>query len=438
MSHGPMSGSDSFAWAADRVFDGQRVLTDYAVVLTGASVAEVVPRQDVPPTLPVMYEPHTTIVPGLIDAHVHHMQWEAPLFLAHGVTTIRDVGNDLDWILAQRELAADATCPTLLCVGPLLDGPRPLHPIVSRASADAEAAVAAVQETAAAGVDGIKLYCSLQPEWLPAMVTEAHSYGLKASMHCQHSGVLVAAEAGVDEFHHLDGILVDIWPDRPPGWLEVWGDPELASTADAQRRVADRIAQLGMAATPTLAYWQSQSRIRAVDYSDESDAAEVPQEMIAWQGRTAADAPMADRWRRALEAAQGFTGLLVDRGVPVLAGSDVPCGAQTPGLSLWRELSLLEQAGMSAIEALRAATSQVGAFLERPELGHLRAGSAADLVVVRGDPTDHIPEKPDIAAVVQGGVVHRPSELLDQARSIAWCVTQDPWSAQFRTHAAGR
>ena len=270
------------------------------------------------------------------------------------------------------------------------------------------------------------------------MVAETHSHGLKASMHCQHSGVLVAAEAGVDEFHHLDGILADIWPDRPPGWLEVWGDPAFASTADAQRRVADRIAELGMAATPTLAYWYSQWRIRALDYSSESDAAEVPQEMIAWQGRTAPDAPMADRWRRALEAAQGFTGLLVDRGVPVLAGSDVPCGAQTPGLSLWRELSLLTQGGMSALEALRAATSQVGVFLERPELGHLHAGSAADLVVVRGDPTDHIPEKPDIAAVVQGGVVHRPDELLGQARSIAWSVTQAPWATQFRAHAPGQ
>ena len=193
-----------------------------------------------------------------------------------------------------------------------------------------------------------------------------------------------------------------------------------------------------MAATPTLAYWHSQWRLRAADYSDESDAAEVPQEMIAWQGRTAPDAPGADRWRRALEAAQGFTGLLVDRGVPVLAGSDVPCGAQTPGLSLWRELSLLAQGGVSALGALRAATSQVGAFVGRPELGHLRAGSAADLVVVRGDPTDHIPEKPHIAAVVQGGAVYRPSELLDQARNAAWSVTQDPWSAQFRAHAPGQ
>ncbi len=420
------------------MFDGESVLADHAVVVTGASVVEVVPRRDVPHGMPVTYEPAATILPGLIDAHAHHMQWQPPLFLAHGVTTIRDVGNPLEWILAERELMADEACPTMLCVGPLLDGPAPLHPLVARSSADAEAAVAAVRETAEAGVDGIKLYTKLHPEWLPAMVAEAHSHGLKASMHCQQAGALVAAEAGVDEFHHLDGLLVDIWPDRPPGWIEIWGDAEFSSTADAQRRAADRIAQAGMAATPTLAYWHSQWRIRAVDYSDESDAAHVPPEMIAWQGRQAADGPMADQWERALGAAQRFTGLLVDRGVTVLAGSDVPCGAQTPGLSLWREVSLLAQCGMSAIDALRAATSRAATFLARPELGHLRAGSAADLVVVRGDPTDRIPERPDIVSVVHGGRVYRPGDLIDQARALAPSVTDAPWSEQFKAHAPGQ
>ena len=62
------------AWAADRVFDGQEVLADHAVVLAEGAVVDVLPRHRVPPALPLMYEPGTTILPGLIDAHVHHMQ----------------------------------------------------------------------------------------------------------------------------------------------------------------------------------------------------------------------------------------------------------------------------------------------------------------------------------------------------------------------------
>jgi len=419
------------AWAADRVFDGEQVLRDHAVILAEGAVVEVLPRHWLPTGVPVRYEPATTILPGLIDAHVHHMQWEAPLFLAYGVTTVRDVGNDLAWVLAQREQARKALCPTILCVGPLLDGPVPLHAKVSRASADADAAVAAVRETAEAGVDGIKLYCSLAREWLPAMVREARSHGLRTSMHCQGTGVLAAAEAGVDEFHHLDGILTDVWPDRPAGWLELWGDPGLDAKLDVLRRVADRIAELGMTATPTLAYWHSQWRIRASDHSPEVDAPGVPAEMISWQGTAATDPALADKWRRALEAAQSFSGLLFERGVPFLAGSDVPCGAQTPGLSLWRDLSLLAQAGVPTLRVLQAATSGLGALLGRPLLGRLQAGSTADLVVVRGDPTRCIPERPDIVAVVRGGVAYHQARLLDEARRVASSVSDDPWSAQF-------
>lgn len=429
------SDHKTVAWAADRVFDGREVLADHAVVTSEGLVVEVTPRHRVPPTTPVRHEPGATILPGLIDTHVHHMQWEAPLFLAYGVTTVRDVGNDLDWILAQRERAREALGPTILCVGPLLDGPVPIHPFVSRASADAEAAVVAVRETADAGVDGIKLYCGLSPEWLPAMVSEAHAHGLLASMHCQGTGVVAAGEAGVDEFFHLDGILTDIWPDRPPGWLDVWGDQGFRAALDAQNRVADRIAQMGMAANPTLAYWHSQWRTRAVDHSAEVDEPGVPPEMIAWQGKATPEPALADRWYRALEAAQDFTRMLFERGVPILAGSDVPCGAQTPGLSLWRELWLLAQAGVPALSVLRAATSGLGDFLGQPMLGRLRTGSAADLVVVRGDPTQSVPERPDIAAVVRAGVAYQQADLLSEAQEMARSVTQDPWSAQFRAHA---
>ena len=426
------AGTDARAWAADRVFDGQDVLPDRAVIVAGGEVVQVLPRDRVPPGVAVTHEPGTTILPGLIDAHVHCMAWQDPLFLAYGVTMVRDVGNDLQWILACRERARTALSPTILCAGPLIDGPTPLHPIVARACVDAADAVTAVRETAEAGVDAIKLYVRLPAEWLPALVAEAHAHGLKTSMHCQGTGVLAAAEAGVEEFHHLDGLLADLWPGQP-GWLEAWGDPGMAATLDAQRRVADRIAACGMAATPTLAYWNSQWRLRAADFSAENETPGVPSEMHAWQGE-ATDAALSERWRRALEAAQGFVRLLLEREVSVLAGSDAPCGAQTPGLSLWRELSLLAEAGMPPLHALRAATSGLGSLLNRPGLGRLQPGSAADLVVVRGDLTAAIPQQPDITAVVRGGVAHQPSHLLAEARKVASRVTEDPWSAQFRAH----
>lgn len=420
------------AWAADRLFDGERVLADRAVMVAGDRVAAVIPRALVPPGTSVSYEPGTTLLPGLIDAHLHHLRWAGPLLSAFGVTTVRDTGNDLLWLRAQ----GGDTAPRLLALGPILDGPPPTHPLVSVACADAAAGVAAVHDLAAAGVDGIKLYCGLPAGWLPEIVAAVHSHGLRASMHCLATGLLGPAEAGIDEFFHLDGIARDVWPDHPPGWLDLWGDPGFDATEDAQQRLADRIAVLGLTATPTLSYWESQWRIRQPGWSSPRADVQSP-DLVRWQGMAERTAEGADRWRRALAAAQRFTGLLLDRGVRVLAGSDVPCGAQVPGLSLWRELCLLTEAGMPPLQALRAATADVADFVGRPELGRLAAGGPADFTVVRGDPTAELTRAPEVLTVVQAGIAHCPVELRQRARQLESTVPEDPWGRQLRWHAHG-
>ena len=75
--------------------------------------------------------------------------------------------------------------------------------------------------------------------------------GLPVMMHCSPHGVLAAAEAGIDEFFHLDGLLTDIWPDCPVyGWLERWGHEDFPGTWARQQHVADVIARPGLIATP--------------------------------------------------------------------------------------------------------------------------------------------------------------------------------------------
>ena len=426
-----------FAYAAGRIFDGERTLEDHAVVVENDIVAGVMPRSALPRGMPVRHEPACTIIPGLIDTHMHFMRWQGPLYLAQGVTTVRDVGNELAWILERRDEWQGKLCPRILCVGPLLDGPQPYHVHVARRCGDLEGALAAVRETAAAGVDGLKLYVGLNPAWFPAMAQAGHAAGLKLSIHCAGS-VLAAGRAGIDEFFHLDGILADVWPDHPAGWLNVWGLPEFAATWDRQREVADLIGDLKMTATPTLAYWDSQWRIRTADHLQSEEMRHVPPAIIKTQAGDGPDAAASAQWRRALEAAQRFVGLLLARGVTLLAGSDVPCGALPPGRSLWRELALLVEAGMSPQQALCAATSKAAAFLGHPELGRLCAGAAADIVVVRGNPLDRIPEKPDIAAIVRQGVVHRPEDLVAEAGKDVAALGAEPWGLQFALHHARR
>ncbi|MDP7637445.1 MAG: hypothetical protein QF577_07845, partial [Phycisphaerae bacterium] len=344
------------AFSGARIFDGKRTVVDQAVLVKDGMVSDVVPCDFVPGAVTHCREQDCTVLPGLIDTHVHFMRWQGRQFLAFGVTTVRDTGNLLKWILDRRGEWEEKQWPRILCLGPFLDGPAPGHEVVSRSCADLADALIAVQETTKKNVDGLKFYVGLNPEWLPSMVEEGHASGCKVSMHCAGGGVLGAARAGVDEFFHLDGILADVWPGHPPGWLDLWGMPEFGRTLNRQRAVADHICGSGITATPTLAYWDSQWRIRTADSLGPEDLRYTPPSMIEWQ-TVAADPASSEQWRRALHAAQSFVGLLLERDVPVLAGSDVSFGLVPPGRSLWRELSLLADAGMSPAQALRAATS---------------------------------------------------------------------------------
>ena len=429
MDHRSGTTDGVVAFSGARLYDGTRTIVDHAVLVKDGTVLDVVPCDSVPEAVTHFREQDCTLLPGLIDMHVHFMGWQGPQFLASGVTTVRDTGNALKWILDRRGEWEAKQWPRILCLGPLLDGPVPVHEVVSRACTDRADAVLAVQEIVRAGVDGVKFYVGLPPEWLPAMVEAGHAADRKVSMHCAGGGVLAAARAGVDEFFHLAGILTDIRPDGPPGWLDAWGLPEFGRTIDRQRVVADRIRASGMTATPTLAYWDSQWRIRSADPLEQLDLRHTPAPIFEWQ-TVPVDFAFSDQWRRAMHAAQRFVGLLLERDVPVLAGSDVPCGPVPPGRSLWRELSLLTGAGMSPLHALRAATSDAALFLGRHDLGRLTSGSIADMVFVRGNPLVTISSQPDIALVVRNGEVYRPEDLLipDQES-----LAGEPWAAQFKS-----
>ena len=425
--------SKHFACLADGIFDGQKILSDAAVLVEGETIRAVVPADQVPAGWPVLTEPGAMIIPGLIDAHVHFLRWEGPLYLASGVTTVRDTGNDHEWILARRAEWKEHAWPRIFCVGPLIDGPKPSWPI-GRACADAEEGAKTVSEVAASGVDGIKLYAGLPPEWLPPMAEAAHAAGLPVSMHCQTSSAIAAGAAKVDEFHHLDGLADDLWPGRPPGWLEVWGHPEFPKMQDRQKAVADRIRAFGMIATPTLAYWDSRVRSAGPDYPPQEAAGLLPAKVSAWFSSACArqpDAAAQDTWRRASEAARRFTGLLIEREVPILAGTDVPCEHIMPGTSLWREMSLLVQSGMTAEQALRSATSEPARRLRMSHVGRLAAGFAADIVLVKGNVTGRIPESPDIRAVVRGGRLYRPAELIAAAKTEDADPLRDPMGIAF-------
>ncbi len=401
-----------------------KVLEEGVVVLAGDRVACAgVPQAcHWPERTPEHDFPDHTILPGLIDLHVHARPHYAGAFLPAGVTTVRDLNNTLATVEALR--AAEGA-PMVLATGPLLDGPDaffaqfpgstaghpaedPLEAIMPIVVTSPEEAASAVRALAGAGVDVVKLYEQLPLEVFQAAVDAARASGLPVAVDLGMAltrglggaevDIVEAAEAGVSTIEHLSGLAL--------AYQRRGGDPFAESVDEAIiDEIAESLLASGVAFVPTAATalrMKDESRFPAeglpgVDgmtpvLDGQWDRARAGAE----QGRAAAEADV--RLMRAL-----FPRLMAG-GASVGAGSDLPAAPGVyPGWGLHQELEALVHLGMTPAEALQAATVVAAALAGRDDIGELTAGSRADLVVVAGDPTRDITHSRQITAVWFGG-----------------------------------
>lgn len=383
-----------------------------AVVVVGDRISVVgeADRVAVPPGATVLQAAGKTLLPGLIDTHVHFRDYVAELFLAHGVTTVRDAGNPTDWILALKRLQAEGRMrgPRLFVVGGILDAPpaqRGHHVAVATPALAGQAA----RELLAAGVDAIKVYQKLTPELLRPIAEAAHAAGRRVIGHVTMSA-RDAALAGIDALEHGSGIALAIAADPARvralpeqsgvfGWRlmdparadalaallverHVTVVPALASWArGAPQRAAFQAEAAKVVADPELGYLPEEARNRSGARETRS-----PEEQAALAEDYAALKDFLARYRRA--------------GGALVVGTD---GGALQGLSVHHELRLLVDAGLTPLQAIHAATGAAAELLQAADLGTITPGKLADLVLVDGDPLADIAQSVRIATVIQAG-----------------------------------
>ncbi|MBI4096430.1 MAG: hypothetical protein HY425_01805, partial [Candidatus Levybacteria bacterium] len=158
-----------------------------------------------------------TVIPGLIDCHVHFRSWMSPLFFKFGVTTIRDVGNDPDWIipLREKEKSGDNSLPRIVCYGSLLDGVPAFWKSGSIELSSSEDVRKATSYLAEKGVDGFKTYFGLSKELFGKIVEIARKANIPVASHLWWKvSAWDAAEVGISSIEHADGIFFPIPKDR--------------------------------------------------------------------------------------------------------------------------------------------------------------------------------------------------------------------------------
>lgn len=404
------------------------VLADRTVVVDGERIADVLPSASarVPPGARVVDGGGKFLMPGLWDMHIHSFfgDWvpggrevTLPLLLAHGVTGARDMGSDLDPILAARKDVAEGRLlgPRLVVAGPMLDGPKSPFPASIKLSTAEEGrrAVAMLQER---GVDFIKIQSYVPRDVYFAVADECRRRKIPFEGHVPDAiRAAEASNAGQASFEHLIGIFegsstsedafVHGAPKGPGRFLE---------TYDSAREAAI-IALLARNRTwqcPTLYWERGQWLVDSIDVSKDPDLRWAP---ASWREKTwpkfAADIarsmdtdPLPVR-QKFVAHELAIVARLQRAGVPFLAGTDTPAGVDViPGPSLHRELERFVAAGFTPLEALRTATLDPARFLGRTaDFGTVEKGRVADLVLLDANPLEDVRRTRQIAAVVANG-----------------------------------
>src|SRR5438105_1915924 len=181
---------------------GRGPIADAVVVVEGSRIKAVGTKGQVsyPPNATVVTLRGRTILPGLIDGHVHLREYQLPMFLPYGVTTIADIHNDTAWSLAQRDALKSGKIkgPRMFVSGARVTGPLGAATTDGSYVRTVAEARAYVRTLAAAGVDHIKVDLTITDEQLRAVIEEANTLGLRVLGHTQN--IRKAVEMG---FKHM-------------------------------------------------------------------------------------------------------------------------------------------------------------------------------------------------------------------------------------------
>ena len=391
--------SNSFAFRNVRVFDGERMIPRTDVLVREGRIAALGPGIAIPAGILQIDGTGETLLPGLLDSHVHVFPGAEADALRFGVTTVLDM-FDLShefakWRRQRESLAKTDEADTWAAgTGVTVKGGAPLEmlppgitvPTLDNAAQAQPFVDARVHE----GSDYIKLFIETLAEYgdsrrMPtlthqevcAVVRAAHRDGKLAIVHVQsEDGAREAIDCHADALAHT---FFDRPADRSFAALAKRSGIVVETTLDVLADEAGLALSRALAASPDVAPLLSQSQKETLG------------------------APPSHPHPEYLHNALGTLRVLHAAGVPILAGTDAPNPGTAFGLTLHEELQLLVQAGFTPTEALNAATALPAAFFHLGDRGRIAPGMRADLVLVHGDPIRDIGATLAISAIWKNG-----------------------------------
>ena len=364
--------------------DRDRVLQNQIVIVEGGFVRSIGPVGQIEPPPGALIIPgdgSKYLMPGLTDAHVHleedAEQW-LELFVANGVTTVFNLeGEPRHLELRDRIRSEEVLGPTMYTSGPFTNEPRVETP---------QQAEDEVRKQARLGYDFVKIHGNLSADAYKRLTEVGEEVRIPIVGHAPRNlSLREVLESGQASIVHAEELIYASFPTLDPSDLE---------------RVASEIAAAGTWVTPTIStfannetQWGSiaglETRLasRAVRYA--------PQSLRdRWAGPnpyTDKDSSERPRIRAMLDFHPQMLRALARAGVPMLAGTDAGKPVMVPGFSLHDEIDALARAGLTSFDALEAATSNAGRFVqefvdENANFGTVTRDARADLILLDENP----------------------------------------------------
>jgi imidazolonepropionase-like amidohydrolase len=365
------------------------------------------------------------LIPGLWDMHVHLVfgDWfprgkevTLPLFIANGITGVRDMGGELEVLQQWRKEISAGTLigPRMVISGPMLDGPQPRFPssIAIKTPEDGRRAVDGLKRH---GADFIKLQSLIPREAVFAIADEGRKQRIPFVGHVPDSvRASEASNAGQKSFEHLIGIFEGSSPLEDEFLKGPKGPGKFLSSYDSARAAAlfALLAKNHTWQCPTLVWERGGNLIDQTDFAHDTRAKYVPAywKDVTWKRFTEQivhefNTDDLGTRKRFVEKELEVVNAMHRAGIPFLAGTDTPAGVYVfPGFSLHEELQRFVAAGFTPMEALQTATLNPAKFLGvEDRLGTIEKGKLADLVLLDANPLDDIRNTQKIAAVIVNG-----------------------------------
>ncbi|MEO9946607.1 amidohydrolase family protein [Paraglaciecola sp.] len=395
------------------------VMKDMTLIYQGKKIIDIGKRNQVviPSHAKTINLEGKTLIPGLWDMHAHsnQVQW-APAYLAAGVTTIRDNGNEVEFATAFRDAVAGGLVgPDILLAG-MTDGAGKRGNGVIRARSPEEARSVA-QMYHSKGYKQIKIYSSMDPDIAKILIDEAKKLGLTITGHIptKMPSIRAGIEMGMNHLSHHSIFLKILYPDREPSSLK---RPYLVDNEFTQEDLASAtefLLEHNVALEPTVALDVARTMEWGAKIEElEPDAYRIAYEL--WESkrlRSGLSPEATEKGIKNYKIAMDIIGHFHRAGIPIIAGTD----NVVPVFSLWLELeSFHKLAKMSALDTIRAATIVPAQLMGMDKLtGTLEVGKEADIAILDKNPLDKIENLRSVSAVITNGNYYQSKPLFKAA-----------------------